>query len=644
MIATWVGWLSGQPRPDIAMAQSLGQFAGIPADQFAGDHASYFQLDGPRPRTPRRGWRPAECGPGWTVLFHGAFDNLDDIADELGLRDDPQARRADAVYGAAVLRWGDAADARIHGCYCTIIDTGRQSAKGVRLARSPWAPPPLAFVHTPERLIAGSALRALVAGGAARELDVSVLVEALYGAAERHDDRGWYKGVRNVLPGSIVWAGPEGTRVHRWYGADSIQPVRFARDEDYVEAANEQLSRAVKAALRGARRPGISLSGGLDSSILADEVTRQLAPGDVLPSFTWVTLPEWQEFEGGHHFGQERPFVEAFAAMHPSLRPHFFDNRDANYDEEMDRLSAASGQFTRLAHIAAPIHSAWRGAREQGCDLLLTAELGNDCYSSDGSWCYPEYLRNGRWGELYRALQGRVGDARSMPRRFAAMALLPHLPAGLRAFLRQLVHGGDNDLGQAMHVLRPEVIERYELERLNHTRQGIDRFEKPRSKREEIEAVINDDLFESGERQQAFEQVHGLRQRDPAGYRPLMELCLGMPTDQFIRGGTGRWLARRMGAGRMPEAQRVNRRYGQWGADWHMRDTPRLGRMRADVARLADHPWLGELIDVERMQQLVDSWPETSASAMADQAPHRYALPVALNSLRFVNWFEGRNG
>ena len=140
------------------------------------------------------------------------------------------------------------------------------------------------------------------------------------------------------------------------------------------------------------------------------------------------------------------------------------------------------------------------------------------------------------------------------------------------------------------------------------------------------------------------EQVFGIRHRDVTAYRPLLEFCAGLPTDQFVRGGVQRWLARRMAHGRMPEAQRQETAYGQHNVDWHLRLTRRLPELRAEVERIADDPALAPLIDTDAASALLDHWPSAPPADPREVKRHFHALTGAILTARFHRFSAGING
>lgn len=635
LLAHWRVWNSSAGGPAEAIARSLGLFAGQAADVLAEPGRVWSRLDGPRPPArPQRGWRPARSASGAIALFHGWIDNQYQVAQQLGVvSSDPGE-----VYLRAVERWGPRADAQLNGTYCAIVELPDGS---LRLSRSPWGGPPLLYSNDTGRAFVASVPRVLFAGGLDQELNVARFGDNLFYNMNMSDE-GWYRGTWRVPQGAIVMLTPGSCRVERWYDPHALAPVGFARDEDYVERAAELVGEAVTKALTIARKPAVALSGGLDSSIVAVEIMRQLPAGQRLSSFTATPHPDWDGTVLPAMFGDERPWVEAYAAMHPQLEPAFLEWPEGGFDDRADEMFAAMGISPRNLANSTFNHAVWGAARKSGCDVMFDAEMGNDGFSNDGRWAYVEYLVSGRWRQLYRTMVARSEDRRPVWRRIAALSVLPLFPRPVRRAIRAIVHPELRDNHRFLALLKPEAIERLGLAE-RATRGGLFTGEYPRNRTEAIRYAYSSADFEGCEAWQGFEQVHGLTRRDVSAYRPLIEYCLALPTDQYTRDGEDRRLARRLGVGRLPEAQRTNRLYGRHNADWHIRLTRRRAALRAEAEALRDDPLMRELLDIDRMQALLDDWPEQTPMAADIAMPREIGLTRAFMAAKFVRHLTGRN-
>jgi asparagine synthase (glutamine-hydrolysing) len=567
------------------------------------------------------------------VLLSGWVDNQRLIEDQLGLEPGSAAR----CYGAAVERWGGDADRRLIGNYAAMVSL-RDGA--VRLSRSPWCSKPLFFHADREVLVASTTLRSFSAAGLPRRLRQEA-VDALLAMELPDEELSAFEGIECVPQGAILEIGRGTRKLTRWYDPLAIPEIRFAADEDYVEAANALLAEAVSAALGQAERPGITLSGGLDSPIVADEVLRQLPSGRRLPSFTFTPLAEWDGVVAAHKFGNDRPFVEAFAAMHPGLDPQFTDNRGIAFDDRDSQLFEASHGGYPARVSGSVYHGLFDAAREAGCDWLLTADCGNLGFSNGAPWAYGEFLRRGQWRQLHRLAACEPGDKRPVWRRIAARAIMPELPDAARRLIRRMVHRGRPGAPFANPLLDPAGRLGARREERN-IKANIMTVDRNTSRAAYIER--NYASFGLGaEIVSGYEQVFGIQLRDVTCYRPLIEFCLGLPTDQFIRDGERRWLARRMAKGRMPEAQRLNRLYGEHNVDWHARLTPRLDDMRKEIQMIAGDPELGSLIDCDHARALLDNWPDTTPSDPALAWQLLFYLPATIYVSRFVAQMAGSN-
>ena len=614
---------------------SLGLFAGSTPPHERSGSDLFAHLPAPRARA-QRGWRVARSRSGLATLLSGWIDNRAELCAELGLS--VAQVGAATLYAEAVERWGQAADSRIVGCYAAVVclPDGR-----VRLSRSPWGGKSLLYHDDGQALIACSIARPLFAAGLPKRLRAGE-IDALVSMRLPDDREGLFEGVWQVPHGSVVTLSPGRADICRWYDPQALAPVRFARDADYVEAAGGLLRDAVGQALGAADNPGMTLSGGLDSSMVCAEALVQLAPGRRLKSFTFHPLPEWDGAVPAHKFGDDRPLVEQFARMHPALDPHYIDNRGIDFDDRAAQVFAACDAGYPARVLGSLFHGIYDAAAQAGCDWLLTAECGNLTFSNGAPWAAAEFFRTGRWLQLWRLLQARLNDPRPMWRRIAAHGIMPQLPARQRAAIRAAVHRqGEQADRFANPFLRADS-------RLGHLRReaAIERNIMTVDRDETRAAYIAENYHAmslGAEVTHGYEQVFGIRLRDVTNYRPLIEFCLAMPTDQMVRDGESRWLARRMGLGRMPEAQRRNPLYGEHNADWHARLTPRLDELRREVERLAEHPQLGEVLDVAAMRAALDAWPATTPSdpALADRL--RFHLPAVLYIGRFLDFETGRN-
>lgn len=628
-----------------SQSSGLSQRLGASLCAGIGGHAGMAELDGlnfayrPLRSTAAvsRAWRPAILISGEVVAFHGYFDNAADIAAQLGA--DPH--NIAMLYGLAVQRWGDETERKVVGEYCAVIANPNRFS--VRLSRAPLRAPPLHYYGDARMAAAASVPRALFAAGVERRLDESHVADsALLNFTDR--DATWFESVYRVPLGSVIELDRGQRRqVRKVYDLLSMPAVRMRSDADYIARAGELLDEGIAACLAGFHRPGATLSAGLDSPQVAVRALAALPAGQTLPTFTFHPEPDFDGRCEPGKLGNERPFVEAFAAMHPRLEPHFTDNGGCEHDYRWNEFfHLIGGAPSGLCNMYV-FHGLFAEAARSGCDLLLISEWGNYTFSDKGDWGFVEYLLTGRWRQLWLALSRQPNQHRSLIWRFFARIVLALLPDSAWRAVKRVTQPGRQHLVDLMQPLSAHYRTASGAnQRLRKSGVLLDRYQ-PWNRRHAQELLFRNNESETGEIYQAFEQMYGIPQRDPLAYRPFVEFCFGLPVHMFMRDGTTRWLAKQMAKGIMPEEQRINRLNGRWDADWLLRVRRRRDDYLAEIDRLEKDERMVEMLDLPRLRAALKNLPEQTELDPQKYFGAEFAVPRGLLTARFINYVEGRN-
>ena len=583
-----------------------------------------------------RTWRPAILADGKIAAFHGYFDNAAEIAAQLG----SSAADHAALYGLAAERWGDETERRIIGEYCAIVVDPR--AYRVRLARSPLRAPPLYHFQDRHLAAVASVPRAIFATGVDRRVNEAHVADSAV-LNFSNDTASWFENVRRVPLGTVVEVerGRE-PRERKVYDLLAMPKVRMKSDADYVARANELLDEGVRACLAGFSKPGATLSSGLDSPQVALSALGALPPGQRLPTFTFHPEPGFDGRCEPGKLADERPLVEAFAAMHPRLEPHFTTNEGYGHDHRWNELFHLMGAAPSGLCNMYVFHGLFADAARQGCDVLLLSEWGNFTFSDKGDWGFVEYLLTGRWRQLWLALSRQPNQHRSLAWRFLARIVLPLLPHSLWKAAMALFQPGRKSLMDLMQPLSADYRRASGVDRRLREAGILDRYQ-PWNRRHAQALLFKNNEAEGSEVYQAFEQMYGIAQRDPLAYRPFVEFCFGLPVEMFMRDGTMRWLAKEMARGRMPVEQRINRLNGRWDSDWLLRIKRRRADFLAEIERLEGDERMAAMLDLPRMRAALENLPDETELDPQKYYSAEFAVPRGLLTARFVNWVEGRN-
>ncbi|WCM28756.1 asparagine synthase-related protein [Sphingomonas sp. QA11] len=636
MIGLYLNWHAEPVDPGVVdrFTRSLG--AGI--DVAVGHHRTDGALFAAHCAKPvlARAWRPAVAPCGSHVLFNGYLDNTDTLRRDL----DIATRDAATLYAAGYARWGDAIDLRAVGQFSTIL--AHPGERRVRLARSPLQAPPLHVWHDRERVIVASTARIVFAsGGITPEIDEQKIADSLY-LNYIEEERGWYRNVTRLPAGTHATITPGRMVTRRYYDCATLPDIRLKRDADYVEAANALLLDGTRAALHGFARPAISLSGGLDSQAVAAFAME--ATGGDRPLLGLTSVPEagWDGIEPPSVFGDERHHVAALAAMYPALETETLDAAGLSFDHKLSAMFLMAGASPRNAMNLHWIHALRARAKAQGCDVLLLGALGNLSFSFDGKGAFPSWLARGRWLRLARELNAVRGD-RSLARTFASQALLPFMPDALYRRWAGRHSAGDGDALDSWCPLDPDYAREMAVQDRAREMGHDVSFRALRSSRAYRIAGFGNSMSEFGDIRQGLDLIHGIPSRDPTAYRPLVELCIGIPDDQYLRGGRNRWLARRMLRGRIPDMVLNETRRGRQAADWSVRIARDRDALIDELAALAKNPAMARRLDLPKLRTALENWTPDSAGNRDSINLIQHALPRAITAARFIRFVEGSN-
>jgi len=134
---------------------------------------------------------------------------------------------------------------------------------------------PLYYQLTPERLLFGSEIKAVLAhGGVHTEFNRAALPEYLaFGYLS--GDESFYAGIRKLLPGHTMTVSLEGkAEIRQYWDLDVARPHESRVESYYIERYRELLEGAVESHLMSDVPLGVFLSGGVDSSAVAALMTK----------------------------------------------------------------------------------------------------------------------------------------------------------------------------------------------------------------------------------------------------------------------------------------------------------------------------------------------------------------------------------
>lgn len=577
--------------------------------------------------------QPWVGGGGKRVLvYDGRLDNREEIAAALGIRLAGEVVPDGLLLLEALLRWGEAALPRLIGDFALALWDAQD--RKLLLARDQLGRRTLYYHHGDGFIAFASTYPALLAlPGVPREIDELGIADFLV-LNTSHPVETFYRGVRRAPPATGLTFFAGGMRRHRYWSPRPQRLLRLASDEEYIEAAREQLERAVACRLRARDGVAANLSGGLDSSAVAATAARLLAPGR-LRTVTSAP-PEGMALPPSTNaawYPDERPYVRAIAAMYPNMDAVLASSDAPHWIEtEPDALFAAGGMPVRNVSNIGWLMPGFDSLREAGVNVLLTGEGGNFGWSYDGLRGLADLFRQGRWLQLARELNF-AGRARPYGRDSLTLLrkeiLRPLEPVALGRWRKRRKNTG-GELWSRFSAIHPQFARDIGLaarcREAGHSMNMSGPADGLESRLYMFDKVGHRDSIS------ALRALTGIEKRAPLLDPRLLEFCLSIPERQFLRDGSFRRLPRLAMEGRLPAAVLQNNLVGSQNPELLLR----LGAQRAalpdEIAALKQSPLAARIVDLERLENIVRDWPNNNETM--------FALPRALHVARFLRWAE----
>ncbi|UXA50921.1 asparagine synthetase B family protein [Xanthomonas prunicola] len=534
----------------------------------------------------------------------------------------------------ALQRWDVDALPRVYGSYALALY--RPDQRRLLLARDPVGIRSL-FVHRGSNLIAfATRLRALLAlPEIPSDLDEQALADRLLMDRTRAT-RTIYRSIDRVPMAHALSVTPERAHLQRWWAPPQAGTLQLRNDEDVEAAAADVLDLAVADCLRAPGSVAMCLTGGLDSTSVALSAARQHTAA---PLLALTRTPQTATAAASaRHYYDESPRARLLAERHPGIDWHMIGDDGQDWGEhDAERWLQEGGQPTR-----SPLNMAWffplyRFMAERGSRVLIGGELGNAFFSYDGLSRLPELLRQRQWRALLvqaRALAATEGL--SVRKTLQRHVLRPFAPmAVVRRWHRLPV-----DVWRRNAALNPQWAHDLDLRRnLDMRRYRLCLGANHPSLAVRREWFLSDAA--AMETYGVLRALSGVDLRMPLADRRVIEFFGSLPLDQFLRDGVSRSLPRRLLAARGAPAEIfANRQVGVQHGDWFAQLGAQRASLQQQLHALHDSPLARRVLDLPRLQGLMDTWPRDAQAAEPRREAYLHILLYGLQTGRFLAWHE----
>jgi asparagine synthase (glutamine-hydrolysing) len=544
--------------------------------------------------------------PELVFVCRARLDNRAELLSSLRIREMCGAQVSDSdIVRHAYRKWGERTPLHLFGDFSFVA--WERAANRVVAATDHLGTFPLFFRKRRGWLSLATQLSTLLAPRACRP-DLDIRSVGLMAAAKL--GHGWtmFQDVRVLEGGELLVY--EGTSLHirRWWQPDMLPDLCYSRAQDYVEDIRTLFTSAVSVRLRACGAVASTLSGGLDSTLVAATAARELAAkGAALDVYTAVPEPGLPTNSRPGWDTDDSPWARAVTGLHTNMRHHLVAPGGITPLDILPAVHAVSR--TPIRNTANLVWSWQISARAAalGCRVILCGDHGNLSVSYTGDLSDADWIGMTRIAEAAQRVRDRV--------RLAGISTVARrLLARRRPESEQL----EGRLRPGAEILLPEFRRAYHEELM--------RVQAAPSARNMFSSAITAPARAA---RVDFVAQLGVEWRDPTTDRRLLERLLTYPLHAFRAGCRPRGLARELGRGLLPESVCLRYSRGAQSPDEAAWFPARAEDYRHALQSIRRSAICGEFLDVGRLENMLETLCAGKGSWMQATMVHR-ALDAGL--------------
>jgi asparagine synthase (glutamine-hydrolysing) len=560
------------------------------------------------------------------------LDNRDELARELSIPETAARLYSDAdLLLAALEKWDKSCLDHLVGDYAFIRwDSARQE---MLLVRDPFGQRPLYFYRGNRFFAAASMPKGLHALSDVPYAPDQERISKWLALDTDVGSKSFFLDVERVEPGHMVCVTFNGARARRFW-MPRRNTISLRSPQEYAEAMRHHLDQAVRCRLRGALDVATHLSSGFDSSAVSATAARLLAPsGGKVVAYTAVPREGYDGPSPYNRIIDESPLAAATAILYKNMEHVLIRSRGKSPLDDLDRCFPLFDQPMLTLCNLVWLNSINDAARKRNLRVLLTGEMGNITLSYDGLFLLPELFRQGRWFHWLRESRAIVARRGFRWRGIAARTFGPWVPDSIRIWLERVINGQYQQVPECS-LIHPERL----ADIRGAGRKAVSAAEKDGFLRR-LEILCSDDYGNWNKGILAGWQID---RRDPTVDLRLVEFCLAVPTEHYLRDGVPRALARNALSDRLPKVVLEESRRGVQSADWHERLTAIRDQVALEIDQIAACPAAARMLDLEKLRSLVENWPAEGWERDDISSIYRGSLLRAISIGHFMRSVAGK--
>ncbi len=382
----------------------------------------------------------------------------------------------------------------------------------------------------------------------------------------------FYEGIKQLPPASYLLIRKDKTELVRYWNPKEVKPLKLESDEAYEEAFRRVFTEAVECRLNVEGNIGIMLSGGLDSGSVACVAARSLEQRSLrLKAYSAVPKADYTNWLPRGVIADESRYINELVSHYPNIDLTYCASDRLNAYNQLDHLCQIQEYPYKYSSNLFWIDRIAQLAGADGCKVLLDGQSGNFTISyGDLTDHIVTLLHRGKFVTAYKEIMKYASFHQRIPKSVIKHFLLLYAPPFLRDRRGKAKSEGTKPIAS---LVSQRLASKWKTKRILR-RYRLGHYYKKRPTVRDARRMISNHLIfaQAGATEARLSIEYGVVRRDPTRDKRVVEFCMSLPAEQFVRNGMERSLIRRSMKGILPDMIRMNmRERGRQSADWIQR-------------------------------------------------------------------------
>lgn len=394
-----------------------------------------------------------------------------------------------------------------------------------------------------------------------------------------------------------------------WNPLKEIKKLKLKSDTEYEDQFKKVFFEAVHCRLRSIADVGIMLSGGLDSGSTACVAAQKLsAEGKELKAFTSVPMDGYKDKNPKYYITDESEYIQTILDKYKNINIEYCKSEGKDSVSDMETYINILEQPYKAIENSFWVFGITEKAAQSGCKVLLSGQYGNSTISyGDFDMHIKTLFTQGKVFKINREIKGFSRLYNVPEKRIRKNVVRVLLPYNLRRIVSRLINKDSNKYQYS--PINKQLIKMWNIDK-RLKKVGFNMLpQKFYTLRDTHKFIVNPIAFsQMALYETKLSLAYGIADRDPTRDKRVIEFCLSLPSNQFVRDGQERYLIRRNMKDILPDKVRLNyETTGLQAADWLERLKPLWGNIYSQIKHALNSGIIDSYIDINKLMKELET-------------------------------------